>query len=90
MQKLPRVLMINAQSSNMDSKMFWAKPGWVPAEIGLNNKDGNFTTCQGDKLESALKQGVPLAVYELVGFVAEIKDDTEQNNHLVSFIDGKV
>lgn len=88
-QRLPKVLMINAAAVNMEAKMFWAKPGWLPAEVGVLAKDGQFQTFQGDRLESMIKSGAPLTVYELVGFVAEIKDDSEQNNHLVSFIDGK-
>ncbi|RPA72773.1 PAB-dependent poly(A)-specific ribonuclease-like protein subunit pan2 [Ascobolus immersus RN42] len=85
-QRIPKVLMINANANSFESKSFWAKPGWLPTEVGISIEGGQFMCIQGDKLNNAANAG-KYTVYELVGFVAEIKDDDERNSHLVSFID---
>lgn len=81
--------MINAATNNnTEWKTFWAKPGWLPTEVGVSIEGGQFVCVQGDKLNNAANAG-KYTIYELVGYIAEIKDDDERNTHLVSFIDGK-
>lgn len=86
-QSTPPVLTINAAIHNADAKQLWAKPGWLPAEIGIIVEGGQFFCYEGQDLELHIQRGAfQITVYELVGLVAEIDGGEAQLAHLVSLI----
>lgn len=92
-RKLPKILMFNATAHEKTAnyaREHWSTPGWLPEEIGMVVTNNQLNIYQGDEL-MALKEGDQsgsLIVYELVGFVAEIKLEEERNSHLISFVNG--
>lgn len=90
-QSLPPVLMMNAAVHTTESKQLWAKPKWLPQEIGVIVDDKEQFFCfEGQDLKMHLQRGVhKIAVYELIGVVADINSGENQKSHLVSIINGK-
>jgi PAB-dependent poly(A)-specific ribonuclease subunit 2 len=85
--RMPLVLLLNTALNNPAYRQLWAISGWLPEEIGILIDGGQVQCFEGDELKSRLQSGTPgLAVYELVGFVAEIDIIEHQKPHLVSFI----
>lgn len=74
---------------SLDAKQFWSNNTFLPEEIGIIMQEDQFFCYQGEDLKRLLKNQQRVEVYELVGFVAEIRADEERNTHLVSFINGK-
>jgi len=89
-QTIPKVMMINAAIHSLDQKQFWGTPGWLPREIGIIVTGGQFYCYEGQDLKLHLQRGVyDIAVYELVGLVADINSGENQKSHLVSLINGQ-
>jgi hypothetical protein len=93
--KLPDVLTFNATTSDKNStisKDYWSTPGWLPDEIGLTLNNKLLNVWQGEDLKKVAKRSndqADLKIYELVGFVAEVKDEDERKKHMVAFVNGK-
>jgi PAB-dependent poly(A)-specific ribonuclease subunit 2 len=90
-EKIPPVFMINANIQTTEAKQLWSSPGFLPKEIGIITlEDGHLHCYQDQDLTLHLQRGrFPVAVYELVGFVAEINSGENEKPHLVSLINGK-
>lgn len=89
-KRIPKSLFLNATATpSLDAKQFWSNNTFLPEEIGIIMQDDQFFCYQGDDLKRLIKNQQRVEVYELVGFVAEIRADEERNTHLVSFINGK-
>lgn len=91
--KLPDVLTFNVTTqdkSTCHAKDYWSTPGWLPDEIGLTLNNKLLNVWQGEDLRRVTKRSndqAELRVYELVGFVAEVKEE-ETKKHMVSIING--
>lgn len=86
-QSMPPVLMINAAVQGSDAKQLWAKPRWLPQEIGVIVDQGQFFCYEGQDLKMHLQRGVfKITVYELIGVVADINSGESKQSHLVSLI----
>jgi len=82
--------MINAALNTAESKQYWAKPGWLPEEIGVIIDNGKFFCFEGDDLRLHLQRGLHVVnVYELVGIVADISSGEHQKSHLVSLVNSE-
>lgn len=87
---VPDVLVINAAVNTAESKQYWAKPGWLPEEIGVIIDNGKFFCFEGDDLRLHLQRGLHVVkVYELVGIVADISSGEHQKSHLVSLVNSE-
>ena len=96
-QSVPPVLMINAAIGTLqltqqtEAKQHWARPGWLPQEIGIIVDQGNFFCFEGQDLKHHLQRGAyKIEVYELIGTVNNIHYDGRRRSHLVSNINGKI
>ncbi|MCJ1419496.1 poly(A)-specific ribonuclease [Xylographa parallela] len=88
---VPDVLMINAAVSTAESKQYWAKPGWMPSEIGVIIENGKCFCFEGEDLRLHVERGMHnVKVYELVGIVADINSGEHQKSHLVSLINTSI
>lgn len=88
---LPPVLILDAamKRGGPGVRQSWTSPSWLPEEIGLLVDNQRHVTCfEGDKLRN-FRSNSNLAIYELVGFVADINSTKGQKSHLVSFINGR-
>ncbi|RMZ91505.1 hypothetical protein DV736_g1228, partial [Chaetothyriales sp. CBS 134916] len=82
--QLPLVLMLNTSLVNPSARAFWEQSGWLPSEIGLIARDRGLYCFEGSDLALHVRNNSRnLAVYELVGFVAEIDIDDREQPHLV-------
>ncbi|MCJ1380114.1 poly(A)-specific ribonuclease [Xylographa soralifera] len=90
-RSVPDVLMINAAVSTAESKQYWAKPGWMPSEIGVIIENGKCFCFEGEDLRLHVERGMHnVKVYELVGIVADINSGEHQKSHLVSLINTSI
>lgn len=71
------------------NKQVWAKPRWLPQEIGITIEGGNMRVLEGESLQS-FQYHRSTVVFELVGLVADVTSADQQNSHLVSFVNGKL
>ncbi|KAF8457687.1 putative PAB-dependent poly(A)-specific ribonuclease subunit [Terfezia claveryi] len=86
-KRIPKILFLNATATpSLDAKQFWSNSTFLPEEIGIIMQEDQFFCYQGEDLKRLIKNQQRVEVYELVGFVAEIRADEERNTHLVSFI----
>ena len=72
-----------------EGRQLWARPGWLPEEIGISAQEGGVTCYEGSQLshrQSATREPIP--VYELVGMVVDVNSGEHQKPHLVSLING--
>lgn len=76
--------------SSLDAKQYWSNSAWLPEEIGVIISEDQFFCYQGEDLKKLVSSGHPIDVFELVGFVAEIREDNERNTHLVSLVNGEL
>jgi len=82
--------MINAAVHSNEAKQLWAKPRWLPQEVGIIVDQGQFFCYEGQDLRMHLQRAVyKILVYELVGVVAEIHSGENQKPNLVSMINGE-
>nr|POE75484.1 pab-dependent poly(a)-specific ribonuclease subunit pan2 [Quercus suber] len=85
---MPAVLMINTAIQTQDAKQLWATPGFLPKEIGVIVHNGQFYCYEGQDLQLHLQRRTyAIAVYELVGYVADVAAGDTQKSHMVSIID---
>ena len=90
-QSLPPVLLLNAAVHSTDAKQLWARQQWLPQEVGIIVDQGQFFCYEGQDLSIHLQRGVfPIAVYDLIGVVADINSGEDQASHLVSMINGEI
>ena len=81
--------MINAAAYTPEAKQLWAKPGWLPQEIGIIVEGGQFFCYEGEDLQIHIQRGIHrIRVYELVGLVANVDSEDNRRPHLVSLING--
>lgn len=75
---------------SLESKQLWAIPGWLPEEIGIYVEDGKIVCFEGENLQKLQKtqHQRSIAVYQLVGMVADISNGERERSHLVSLVDG--
>ncbi|KAI5807921.1 PAB-dependent poly(A)-specific ribonuclease subunit PAN2 [Peziza echinospora] len=86
-KRIPKVLFLNATATpSLDAKQYWANNAFLPEEIGVIMQEDQFFCYQGEDLKRLVQNKQRVEVYELVGFVAEIRADDERNTHLVSFV----
>lgn len=84
----PNVLMLDATLQSQDAQHIWNSPGFLPKEIGIIVKDGQFFCYEGQDLKSHLqRRAFDISVYELVGVVADINLGENKKSHMVSVID---
>ncbi|KAJ5399712.1 hypothetical protein N7465_010201 [Penicillium sp. CMV-2018d] len=86
--RMPLILVLNAALTNPLCRRLWAIPGWLPDAVGiLVDANGQVMCFEGDDLRLRIQNQTPgLAVYDLVGLVAEIDIPEHQKPHLVSFV----
>ena len=90
-QDVPPVLMLKTQSQHLNTQEYWARPGWLPKEIGIVVDQGQFHCFEGHDLEHLLRRGAyHVEVFELVGAVASISGAEHEKSHLVSIINGSI
>lgn len=82
--------MINTALKSQEAQRLWSLPGWLPEEIGIIVDHGKFFCFEGEDLRLHLQRNMHvMAVYELVGLVADINSGEQQKSHLVSLINGE-
>lgn len=90
--KLPDILTFNCTTHDKPAshtKEYWSTPGWLPEEIGLTLNNKLLNVWQGEHLKRVAKRSndqADLRIYELVGFVVEVREEEERRMHMVSFI----
>lgn len=83
-QGLPSVLTLNvpiteSRDAELDQRMLWATPGWLPEEIGVIVDNGSFFCYQGEDLKLHLQRGVHnIQVYSLIGLSVNIESGSLQ------------
>jgi PAB-dependent poly(A)-specific ribonuclease subunit 2 len=90
-KRLPKILMFNATTNEKSQSCIrehWSSPGWLPGEMGVSINNGQLSVYQGKDLSVVKETSENLVVYDLVGFVAEIRVEEERNTHLISFVNG--
>ncbi|KAL8812238.1 MAG: hypothetical protein Q9200_001179 [Gallowayella weberi] len=88
-QSVPTVLMINtALSKQMDARQLWSIPGWLPEKLGIIVEKGRVICLEGEALRVSQRnrQSRHMAVYDLVGLVADVNSGEHQKSHMVSLI----
>ena len=69
------------------NKQIWAKPRWLPQEIGITLEGGNMRVLEGDSLQP-FRYHRSTDVFELVGLLADVTSADQQKSHLVSYVNG--
>ncbi|KAL9599323.1 MAG: hypothetical protein Q9179_003596 [Wetmoreana sp. 5 TL-2023] len=88
-QNVPPVLMVNTGlNKQTDARQLWSIPGWLPERIGIVMEKGRLLCLEGEALRVSQRsrQSRPLAVYDLVGLVADVNSGEHQKSHMVSLI----
>lgn len=86
-QSIPGVLVLNAAIQSHEAKLLWSIPNWLPREIGIIIDNGQFFCYEGQDVQTHLRRGYHnMAVYELLGVVADINSGEHQKPHLVATI----
>lgn len=88
---LPDVLTFNASSNDKNLSLardYWGTPGWLPDQIGIALNNNHLNVWQGDDVKVLGSRSNDLKIYDLVGYVAEIKEEDDRRKHMVSFING--
>lgn len=89
-QGIPSVLTLNvpmaeSRDAELEQRMLWATPGWLPEEIGVIVDNGSFFCYQGEDLKLHLQRGVHnIQVYSLIGLSANIESGSPQKPHLAA------
>lgn len=85
---LPAVLTLNTAVTTPELKHLWVTPGILPKEIGVIVSNGHLFCYEGEDLQLHLQRGqYNITVYELVGFVSDVKTSENEKSHLVATID---
>ncbi|KAL8701793.1 MAG: hypothetical protein Q9224_000340 [Gallowayella concinna] len=88
-QNVPPVLMINtALNKQIDARQLWSVPGWLPERLGIMVEKGRLICLEGEALRVSQRnrQYRHMAVYDLVGLVADVNSGEHQKSHMVSLI----
>jgi PAB-dependent poly(A)-specific ribonuclease subunit 2 len=87
---IPSVLTLLAGSLNDESRRLWATPDWLPPEIGVIVKGGEFFCYEGEDLKFQLQRGYHnITVYSLMGVAINIDvDQGPAESHLVAVVNG--
>lgn len=89
-QGIPSVLTLNVpmpenRDAELEQRVLWATPGWLPEEIGVIVVDGSFFCYQGDDLKFHLQRGAHnIQVYSLMGLSVNIESGAAQKSHLAA------
>lgn len=89
-QGIPSVLTLNvpiaeSREAELEQRMLWATPGWLPEEIGIIVDNGSFFCYQGEDLKLHLQRGVHnIQVYSLIGLAVNIESASPQKPHLAA------
>lgn len=89
-QGIPSVLTLNVpmpenRDAELEQRVLWATPGWLPEEIGVIVVDGSFFCYQGDDLKFHLQRGAHnIQVYSLMGLSVNIESGPAQKPHLTA------
>lgn len=84
------VLAINTAIVLQEHRKLWETPKWLPEEIGIIIKDGQFFCFEGEDLRTHLQRGAHnITVYSLIGMVVNIEHKPPSKPHLVSIINGE-
>lgn len=95
-QGIPSVLTLNVpvaehRDNELEQRMLWANPGWLPEEIGIIVDNGSFFCYQGEDLKLHLQRGVHnIQVYSLIGLSVNIESGSPQKSHLGALSPGSV
>lgn len=77
--------MAEGRDAELEQRMLWATPGWLPEEIGIIVDNGSFFCYQGEDLKLHLQRGVHnIQVYSLIGLSANIESGSPQKPHLAA------
>lgn len=90
-QNVPPVLMINTSlNKQANAKQLWSVPNWLPERIGIVVEKGRLFCLEGEALRVSHRnrQYRSIAVYNLVGLVADVNSGEHQKSHMVSLING--
>ncbi|KAK3994582.1 PAB-dependent poly(A)-specific ribonuclease subunit PAN2 [Cladorrhinum sp. PSN332] len=84
---VPAVLTINTSIMSADHRKLWETPNFLPEEIGIIVKDGQFFCFEGDDLRTHLMRGAHnITVYSLIGMVVNIEHKPPGRPHLVGIV----
>lgn len=89
-QGIPSVLTLNvpiaeSRDAELEQRMLWATPAWLPEEIGVIVDNGSFFCYQGEDLKLHLQRGVHnIHVYSLIGLSVNIESGSPQKPHLAA------
>ncbi|KAF3761547.1 PAB-dependent poly(A)-specific ribonuclease subunit pan2 [Cryphonectria parasitica EP155] len=89
-QGIPSALTLNvpiaeSREAEMEQRLLWATPNWLPEEIGIIVDNGSFFCYQGEDLKLHLQRGVHnIQVYSLIGLSVNIENGSPQKPHLAA------
>ncbi|KAK4164535.1 ubiquitin carboxyl-terminal hydrolase-domain-containing protein [Cladorrhinum sp. PSN259] len=84
---IPAVLTINTSIMSAEHRKLWETPNFLPEEIGVIVKDGQFFCFEGDDLRTHLMRGAHnITVYSLIGMVVNIEHKPPGRPHLVGIV----
>ncbi|KAK4229481.1 PAB-dependent poly(A)-specific ribonuclease subunit PAN2 [Podospora fimiseda] len=84
---VPAVLIINTAIMSPEHKKVWETPKFLPEEIGVIVKDGQFFCFEGEDLKTHLMRGAHnITVYSLIGMVVNIEHKPPKIPHLVGLV----
>lgn len=89
---IPTVLTLLAGMPAEEYRKLWASPGWLPEEIGVIIKYGQFFCYEGEELKYQLQRGYhDMAVYSLTGVATNIETgQMSRPHHLVAMANGEL
>lgn len=93
---IPSVLTLNLpmpenRDAELEQRMLWATPGWLPEEIGVIVERGSFHCFQGDDLKLHLSRGAHnIQVYSLIGLSVNIETGGQNRSHFTGMSPGGV
>ncbi|KAL8676227.1 MAG: hypothetical protein Q9186_007241, partial [Xanthomendoza sp. 1 TL-2023] len=72
----------------IDARQLWSVPGWLPERLGIMVEKGRLICLEGEALRVSQRnrQYRHMAVYDLVGLVADVNSGEHQKSHMVSLI----
>ncbi|KAI9733955.1 MAG: poly(A)-specific ribonuclease [Cirrosporium novae-zelandiae] len=87
-QAIPSVLMLNAHVTKPTEKALWARPNWLPQQIGVILTSGQVYVVEGEDIERSFEESIQnMEIYDLVGVVVDVNGGDHQRPHLVSLVD---
>ena len=89
---IPPVLVMNTGlNKQIEAKQLWSNPGWLPEKIGVIIDKGKLICLEGEALRVSQRNrhAHPMAIYDLIGLVADVNSGEHQKPHMVSLINGE-